>query len=93
MGPALNLSCITDKGGKMKAAAVFVIIVLALSSLPAFADEGKKAAHPWSPFNIIGDFVTGLGEGKDGKSIWDVEHKKTTQTAEEIKERRRTMGQ
>jgi len=76
-----------------KLTAVFLIIALLLLSVPLFAAEEEAKAHPSSPFNIVNEWFTSLGERADGSPVWEFKtDEKSSLTAEEIIERRGKIG-
>ena len=75
-----------------RAVVIFLIAMLVFASVPAFAKTWKVEKPEDSPFNVMKNWLSRFGEGPEGKSIMDPGVWKSSYSADEIKERRKSMG-
>ena len=75
-----------------KLTAVFAVFIFILMTVSAFAADSGLKKFERSPFNVLSEWVASFGERADGTSMMKLKSEPTSLAADEIRERRRSMG-
>ncbi len=75
-----------------KLTAVFAVFIFILTTVSAFAADSELKKFERSPFNVWSEWIASFGQRADGTSMMKVGSEPTSLAADEIRERRRSMG-
>ena len=75
-----------------KLTVIFLTVIFVFTSASAFAKTWKIEKPEDSVFNCFKNWISSFGERADGVKVVGIEDKPSWLTADEIKERRRSIG-